>query len=52
MYYSSPTLGDWILIEFDHFFKLNKDLLKSYSGAVSITDTKSGNIINIDTALA
>ena len=52
MYYSSPNLGDWILLEFDHFFKLNKDLLKSYSGAVSITDTKSGNIINIDTALA
>lgn len=55
MYYSSPKLGDWILIEFDHYFKLNKDLLKAYSGAQatnSTADTTSSTIINIDTTLA
>lgn len=30
-YYSSKSLGDWIIIEFEQFFKLNRDLLKSYS---------------------
>ena len=49
MYYTSPILGDWILVEFDHFFNHNKDLLKAYSGPV---DTKSANIISIDTTLA
>lgn len=49
MYYSSP-LGDWVLIEFEHFFKNNKDLLKTYSGSNTNTiDTTSGNIININT---
>ena len=31
LYYTSAKQGDWIIIEFDHFFKLNKDLLKLYS---------------------
>ncbi len=38
-YYTSKAHGDWIIIDFDHFFTLNKDLLKVYSG--SNTDTKS-----------
>ena len=32
-YYSSAKVGDWIFIEFDHFFKLNTDLVKAYSGS-------------------
>jgi len=50
-YYSSPKIGDWIFIEFDHFFKHNKDLFKAYSNPTSsslsspisssITDTMS-----------
>ncbi len=40
IYYTSSKLGDWIIIEFDHFFKHNKDLLKLYSGN---SDTKSIN---------
>ena len=32
-YYSSKDLGDWILMDYDHFFKHNKDLLKAYSGS-------------------
>ena len=34
IYYSSAKMGDWIFIEFDHFFKNNKDLYKAYSGSV------------------
>jgi len=45
MYYTSQNHGDWILVDFDHFFNHNKDLLKAYSGSDSInsntTDTKS-----------
>jgi hypothetical protein len=42
MYYTSSKHGDWILIDFDHFFKLNKDHLKTYSGSIlNSTDTKS-----------
>lgn len=43
MYYTSPKHGDWILVDFDHFFNHNKDLLKVYSGSNtnSQPDTKS-----------
>ena len=42
MYYSSSLHKDWLIIEFDHFFNHNKDLLKSYSGTTtSIPDTTS-----------
>lgn len=39
-YYSSKSYSDWIIIEFEHFFNLNRDLLKSYSSGKS-TDTMS-----------
>ena len=32
LYYTSKKYGDWIIVEFEHFFKHNKDLLKTYSG--------------------
>lgn len=38
--YASNKHGDWLITEFDSFFKLNKDLLKTYSGS---TDTKSSS---------
>ena len=41
-YYSSKKSGDWIIIDFDHFFKHNKDLLKAYSSGSS--DTKSESV--------
>lgn len=48
IYYSSAKFGDWIIIEFQHFFKLNKDLLKVYSGSTSSTsDTMSDSSANI-----
>ena len=51
LYYTSPNLGDWILIEFNHFFNFNKDLLKTYSGTPTqttpTTDTVSANILSI-----
>jgi len=45
MYYTSTKLGDWLIIDFDHFFKLNKDLFKAYSGS---KDTTS-NTVTIST---
>lgn len=50
IYYTSKKHGDWTIFEFDSFFKLNKDILKSYSS--SSTDTKSTqapNLITINT---
>lgn len=38
MLYTSNKYGDWVIMEFDQFFKLNKDVFKAYSGS---TDTKS-----------
>jgi hypothetical protein len=44
LYYSSKAYKDWLIIEWDNFFRLNKDLLKAYCSG--ITETNS-NIINI-----
>jgi hypothetical protein len=45
LYYTSKNHKDWLIIEFDHFFKLNKDLLKMYCSGNKET---SSNLI-IDT---
>lgn len=34
MYYTSSKHGEWILVDFDHFFKYNKDHLKTHSGSI------------------
>jgi len=53
MYYSSSKHGDWLLVEFDDFFKHNAALFKTYSTDTTSTpdniiDTKSINTsINI-----
>jgi hypothetical protein len=49
LYYTSKKHGDWLIIEFNHFWEHNKDIFKSYcSGTPSkTTDTKS--IQNIQT---
>jgi hypothetical protein len=50
VYYSSQKLGDWIIIDFDHFFKLNKDLLKAYSGSpIDTMSNTQSNIISLNT---
>jgi hypothetical protein len=43
MYYTTAHHGDWLILDFDLFFKHNKDLLKAYSGTtpISPTDTTS-----------
>ena len=46
IHYNSETTGEWIIMEFDHFFRLNKDLLKIYSGS---NDTKSDELLTINT---
>lgn len=33
LYYTSKALGDWHIIEFDQFFRLNKDIFKAYTGS-------------------
>jgi len=45
LYYTSEKYGDWLMIEFDHFWNHNKDLFKTYS--TGSTDTKS-QIENIE----
>lgn len=54
LYYTSKNYGDWILIDFDHFFKNNKDLLKFYStgplDTTSITNIKTQSITPIITS--
>ena len=37
IYYTSKNLNDWLIIEFDHFFKHNKDLVKTYSSGSNNT---------------
>lgn len=46
IHYNSEITGEWIIMEFDHFFKLNKDLLKIYSSSI---DTKSDELLTINT---
>jgi hypothetical protein len=49
LYYTSVKHKDWIIIEWEHFFKLNKDLLKGYCSGTK--DTKSTNFVDINTLI-
>ena len=51
LYYTSPKLGDWIIMEFDSFFLNNSTLLKAYSGSSDTTSkqTVTKNILTIET---
>ena len=51
LYYTSPKLGDWIIMEFDSFFLNNSQLLKAYSGSPDTTSnqTVTTNILTIET---
>lgn len=46
LYYTSKANKDWIIIEWENFFRLNKDLLKKYC---TIPAETNSNIINITT---
>lgn len=48
LYYSSTNHGDWLIIEFDHFWKNNINLVKTYSIS---TDTKSISQIKTENIL-
>ena len=50
LYYTSPKLGDWIIMEFDSFFLNNSTLLKAYSGSTDTTSkqTVTNNILKIE----
>ena len=47
LYYTSKKHKDWLIIEFNHFFNLNSDLLKVYSS--NSTDTTSPKTLTIST---
>jgi hypothetical protein len=53
VYYTSTKQGDWIIMEFDSFFKNNSTLLKQYSTSTDTTSTpdtvtKNQNILTIN----
>lgn len=47
VFYSNEKYGDWIITEFDSFFRNNAELVKLYSGTTS--DTTSNNTITLET---
>lgn len=48
IYYTSKKHGDWTIFEFDSFFDLNTELLKTYSISTDTT-SKPNNILTINT---
>ena len=51
LYYTSPKLGDWIIMEFDSFFLNNSQSLKAYSGSPDTTSNQTvtnNNILTIE----
>jgi hypothetical protein len=48
VYYTSKKHGDWTIFEFDSFFALNTELLKTYSISTDTT-SKPNNILTINT---
>jgi len=46
LYYTSEKYNDWVIIEFDHFWKHNISIFKSYASGKS--DTKSSIIENLE----
>ena len=48
VYYTSKKHGDWTIFEFDSFFALNTELLKTYSISTD-TMSKPNNLLTINT---
>lgn len=48
MYYTSKKQGDWMIFEFDSFFQLNTDILKTYS-TIDTTSNKTNSLLTINT---
>jgi Holliday junction resolvase len=48
VYYTSKKHGDWTIFEFDSFFELNTELLKTYSISTDTTSNQN-NILTINT---
>jgi len=49
--YTSSEHGDWVFIEYDHFFLLNRDLLKAYSSTQS-SPSSQPNMLTINPSLS
>lgn len=48
VYYTSKKQGDWMIFEFDSFFKLNSNILKTYSTS-DTTSNKTNSLLTINT---
>jgi hypothetical protein len=49
IFYSSKNHGDWLVTDFNNFFKHNQDLVKLYSGSTDTTSKSKNSIITINT---
>lgn len=49
IFYSSKKYGDWLITEFESFFKNNKELVKLYSGSTDTMSTQNNSILTINT---
>ena len=49
IFYSSKTHGDWLVTDFNNFFKHNQDLVKLYSGSTDTTSKSKDSLITINT---
>jgi hypothetical protein len=49
IFYSSKTHGDWLVTDFNNFFKHNQDLVKLYSGSTDTTSKSKNSLITINT---
>lgn len=49
LYYTSKNHKDWIIVEFEHFFNHNKDLLKGYCSGTADTKSESSNNLKLIT---
>ena len=49
MYYSSKKYNDWIIVDFDLFFKYNKDMFKGYSSPVNSSGSTQAHLGSTDT---
>jgi hypothetical protein len=49
IFYSSKNHGDWLVTDFNNFFKHNQDLVKLYSGSSDTKSNSKNSIITINT---
>ena len=48
IFYSSKNYGDWLITDFNSFFKNNQDLVKLYSGSSDTTSNQNNPLLTIN----